>query len=770
MRSSLETPRNAQSHSDSELTLVHLWKIVSDRRRHVIAAMLLTIGAAIAIAVFATRKYEAVGEIQIQKDSDDALGLSSMIGSSAGAGVGDALDANITLQTQVKILQSQTLALTVIEKLNLQNTPDFQPKFSLMGWATGWMTPKGPGDPKNGGITDSPNKRSRLLRTFQSNTKVTLVPGTRLIDIVYTNPDPKLAAAIVNGLIESLTDYNFQTRYQATTQTSQWLGKQLSELRTSSDGLQKQVADLQRSSEVFSFGGQDIASKGMVYSTVLDQLQQTTVTLTQAQSNRILRGAVYQAAKSGNPEALASMASAGLMSGSSPAVGQSLALLQSLRAQEASQKALIGETSAKFGPAYTKLEEMKANLASVEQSIAEERGRLNDQAAADYEVAKQVEDSTRKIFADQKQSAGAMNDKAIQYQLLRQEADQSRELYSRLQSRLSEAGVLEGLKSSNITVVEPGRVPALPSSPNVMMLLVGGVILGLFLGIGYAFGKEVTDSTVRSTEVLSATYGDSFFGELPFDTSNPKGVLSKGRRACDTIPTLSRPQSAYSESLRSLRTALLMRVSGKHSHVMLVTSPLPQDGKSTTSVNLSIQLSQQGRRVLLVDADLRRPTLHKILGQQPPAGLGNWLENGDENTPIEPQQVTDVPGLFFITAGKNVERPAELLGSEKMRRQVARWREEFDCVVIDTSPLLAVTDGVLLAPMTDQVLVVARYAVTESTDLRRTYRLLHLRAPQTPVAVVMNGVKHTRNNAYYYSYASIDQISTPIQKGKSLHA
>ena len=344
MKNSLMPAGGLEQIPTQELTLLHLWEIVKDRRRLVLGMLVLAIGIAVLAAVFSTRKYVAVGEIQIQKDSTDALGLDSLMGGAAG-GATDALDANLTIQTQAKILESQTLALDVIDRLHLENEPDFKPKFSLMGWATGWMSPKGPSDPTRGNLSDSPNKRDSLLRTFQKNTKVTPVPGTRLIDVAYTSTDPKLAAAIVNQLTSGLIDYNFQTRYAATSQTSDWLGKQLSELRTSSDDLQKQVAELQRSSEVFSFGGEDLAGKSVIYSSVLDQLQQTTVNLTQAQSNRIVKGAIYQAAKSGNPEALATLSSAGLAGGSSSPVGNSLALLQTLRSQEAVQKAQTSEIS-----------------------------------------------------------------------------------------------------------------------------------------------------------------------------------------------------------------------------------------------------------------------------------------------------------------------------------------------------------------------------------------------------------------------------------------
>ena len=765
MSNSLMTIEAQEQVSSQELTLLHLWEIIKDRRGIVFGTMLVTLAIAILFVVSSTRKYEATGEIQIQKDSTDALGLDSMM-SGAGGGATDALDANVTLQTEAKIMESQTLALTVINHLHLENEEDFKPKFSVIGWATGWLSPKGPSDPAGAGLGESPVKRDRLVRTFQANTKVLPVSGTRLIQVVYTSTDPRLAAHVVDQMIDGLIDYNFQTRYAATSQTSEWLGKQLSELRTSSESLQKQVADLQRSSEVFSFGGEDLAGKSVVYSSVLDQLQQTTVNLTAAQANRIVKGAIYEAAKSGNPDALATLMGSGLAGANSPAVGNSLALLQTLRSQEASQKALFSEASAKFGRGYPKLEEMQANLSSIQQSIGDEQTRLEKQTKSDYAIAQQVEDQTRSVFAGQKKSAELLNDKAIQYQLLRQEADQSRELYARLQSKLKEAGVLEGLKSSNITVVEPGRVPSRPSSPKVLLLLLGGIFGGAILGLGCAWAIELMDGKVNKPQAVAARFGSDYFGDLPFVSYKVRGAeLLKHSLLARSVFTLARPQSAYSEALRSLRTVLMLSGAGSPPQVLLVTSASPGEGKSTVSTNLAVQLAQQGRRVLLVDADLRRPVLHRTFSHVHDNGLSTVLE-GAEMAQSCPYPVPDVDGLFFIPAGNIVPNPSELLGSDRFRSILGTWREEYDFIVLDTPPLLMVTDAVLLAPLVDQVLLVARYGATELADLKHSYRFLQMRAPGTPVGVVVNCVKRSKG-ADYYGYGYGTDLT---QKGIELHA
>jgi succinoglycan biosynthesis transport protein ExoP len=747
----MNVPANAPAMSNASadgLSLLDLWKIVRRRRWVIVTTTLLLVCGAIAVSIFSTRLYQATGEIQVQKDSSDALGLDAMMGSAEGAT--DALDANVTLQTQAKILESQTLGLEVVDQLHMTATPDFQSHFSPLGWVYGLLSPKGVPDPRSATLEGSPKKRDHAFAVFKANTKIEPVAGTRLIEVSYTSSDPKLASAAVNSLIQSLVDYNFQTRYTATSQASDWLGKQLSDLRGDSERLQKQVADLQRDSGVFTFGGEDIQGKGIAYSTILDQLQQATVNLTQAQSNRVIRGALFEAAKSGDPEMIASLSGSSLMSGASPGVGQSLTLIQTLRGQEATQKAAISEAAEKFGSAYPKLDEMRANLGSIQQSIRAEQARLLKQTGSDYLVAQQVEERMRGIFDEQKKGAEAMNNKAIQYALVRQEAEESRGLYERLLSRLKEAGVLEGLRSSNITVVEPGRIPSRPSKPNARLLLLAAIVGGVVLGVGMAFCLEVMDSKVRDLQVLSSRFGDSLFGELPYERIVARG---SGEAAPSRLFTVADPASAYSEELRGLRTAILLARGGSPPKVILVTSSISGEGKSTLAANLATLLAQQGKRVLVVDADLRRPILHTIFGLENMSGLSNLLTNEVELETVfdSIRKVEEISGLSLLTAGQIPPYPSELLGSEQMASLVRLWRERFDFIVMDGAPVLPVTDSVVFAPLADQILLMARHGVTDRALLEKSFRLLHSRTPEISIGVVVNAIKRS-SEPYLYSY------------------
>lgn len=744
--------------------LFHLW-----RRRWVLimVPVALMLIAAIVVCVVSQRRYQATGELEIQKESMDGLGLSSMIGDASGAT--DALDGNIEIQTEASVLQSDTLALQVIKDLNLESTPDFKPKFRIQGWILGFLTPAGPRDPVNASLENSPRRRARALAVFLKNLKVKPVSGTRLIEVSYMSSDPKVAAAVVNHLIQALQDFSFQTRYAATSQASDWLSHQLSDLRKQSEDLQAKVVDLQRESGVFTLGGGGTETDGKiqpgtgVYSSVLDRLQQATATLTQAQSNRILKGAIYQTAKSGNPELISGLAGNAVGSGMSAGMANSLTLIQNLRLQQATLQGQLSELSAKFGPAYPKLDEIRSNEASIGKAIHDEAQRVADRAKSDYEVAQKVEDGAQQIFNQEKQAADKLNDKAIEYSIVRQEAEESRGLYEELLSHLKEAGILEGLRSSNVTIVDPARIPSKPSKPNVPLYLLLALVGGVFIGLGNAIFVEIGDSKIRDLEALEVEAGKGPLGVLPAFAHAGGKLLSRasvgklppvGRQAA-RIMAVDEPHSNYIEALRGLRTSLLLSRGGSPPKTVLVTSAVAGEGKTTLSLNLAILMAQQGKRVLLVDADLRRPMLHVYLNLPSRVGLSNLLAGQVEETAEAYVKIDQVQGLTVLSAGPVPPYPADLLGSERMQSLLDKWRNEFDFIVFDGAPILPVTDSVILSHIVDTKLLVARLGVTTRQSLERSYAILcSVPGADNGVSIVVNAVEQKGSSYYqYYGYS-----------------
>jgi capsular exopolysaccharide synthesis family protein len=687
-----------------------------------------------------------------------------------GGGGGDALDATVTIQTQANILQSDTLALQVIKDLHLERTKDFHPRFSPVGWALGLISPHGPPDPTNAPVEESPGYRSFLLGVFHGNLKVKPVAGTRIISISYLSADPKIAAAVVNRLAAGLADFNFQTRYNATSQAAAWLSGQMSDLRKESEDLQAKVVELQRDSGVFSLGVSDAQGREQVYSSVLDRLTQATAQLSSAEANRIVKGAVNEVVKTKNAEMISGLAGNSVVNMSAGS-GAGLGLIQNLRIQQATLQGQVSELSAKFGPAYPKLAEMRSNLAAMDKAISDEVNRVAARAQSDYQVSQQVENAARTVFNQQKQAAGALNDKAIEYAIARQEADESRTLYESLLSKLKQAGVLAGLKSSNITIVDPARVPSRPAKPNVLMYLAASFAGGLFLGCVSALARDSMDSKIQDLPELEAYLGRTPFGILPYfkvprrslpertasgDAKLIEAPAAGGHNVGPEFAVLNEPRSPYSEALRALRTSMLLAKGGAPPQVILITSSISAEGKSMLSLNLSALLAQQqGKRVLLIDGDLRRPVLHRRLNLQNTTGLSSILaDTGIEETALTAVSPSNtVPGLDVLTAGPIPPYPAELLGSDQMRIALEIWRKNYDFIVIDGAPVLPVTDSVVLSTEADLTLLIARYKLTERQSLERSCRLLQSQAGAQKIGVVLNAVERKGSSYYeYYGY------------------
>jgi capsular exopolysaccharide synthesis family protein len=737
-----------KSVQETELTLRGLLDIYRKRRRVLYGTILLFGVLGSIYCAVSTRRYEAKGIIQIQKEASDGMGLDSMMSEAGSAS--DSLETNVIIQTQINILQSDTLALRTVEKLHMEGTKDFVPHWSPLSpiyWGLSLFSPKGIPDPQGARLEDAPARRQHVLNVFLKNLKVKPVTGTRLIEIDYLNPDPKLAASVVNELTQALADYTFQTRYDATNQASSWLAGQLSDLRKASADLQAKVVSQQRESGVYSLGTVDASGKEIAYSGVLDQLQQATAELSQAQQNRILKGAIAQAAKTGNAELLSglsgnSMAGAG---GSTP-LNNSLTLIQNLRQQESSQQARLREAEAKYGPEYPKLAELRANLAGVERSIKDEVERVKARAESDSAVAIQIENNTRKKYEQAKQAADDLNNKGIDYAITRQEAEGSRLLYEDLLRRLKEAGVLEGLKSSNVTVVDPGRVPAKPKKPNVplyMLVALGG---GLFAGSLIVLLVDTLDNKIGGTRDVEELLGESVLGATPEYVITPTSQAQSGDRG---LVSLIEPNSTYTEAVRAIRTAVLLTGGGEHSRVILITSSIPGEGKTTLAANFAVVLSQSGKKVLLVDMDLRRGTLGYRMGLSASSGLSALL-SGQSREP-ELSSIKAVPELDILQAGAHPPNPSELLES-KIGEAISSWREKYDMIVIDGAPMLPVTDSNIVNPFVDITLLLARSGLTERPQLQRSYQMLKQGSDHF-VGVVLNGLRPEDDSYYgYYGY------------------
>lgn len=751
---------------DNDLTIQALLAILRRRRAFITRTIAVCFTLAALFCIFTSRRYSATAEIQVQKSSADGLGLESMM-SSAGGDASDALDANITLQTQANILQSDTLALKVIEDLDLEHTKDFKPSFNPIGWVLGLVTPAGPKDPANVPLEQAPLRRAHMLKAFDKNLTVKPVAGTRLIDVTYLSTDPKLAAAVVNHLTRGLVDYTFQTRYDATNEAAGWLSAQLDDLKKQAETFQARVVTLQKDSGVYSLGS-DSTGKELAYSATLDRLQQSTASLTAATSNRIIKGGLYEITRKGDPELISGLAGTS-MAGSSPGINNSLSLIQSLRQQQATLEAQIATDTSRMGSANPKLGDERASLTAIDAQVQAEVSRIGRRAENDYRSAQSVEASLQGVYDQQRAAANKLNDKAIEFMIAKQEAESSRTLYETLNTHLKEAGVLEGLHSSNITVVDPGRVPAKPVKPNVPLYLALSLVGGAFLGGVGALFRDATDDRIQSMEMVEVTLATPILAVLPLVNaggarnvasylSSRSGTkqLSAGAdelAAARRLPAIDGPHTAFVEALRSLRTSILLSRSGAPPKVILITSATEDEGKSTVSMNLSAVFAQSNSRVLLVEADMRHPGLTRRFGYERIGGTGlsSMLSGVDYQNVPTIEAFSELPTLRVLPAGPMPPYPAELLGSDRMHELVQGWRGMYDFVIIDSPPLLAVADSQILARESDLTILVARHGLSTRKSLERAYRKLV--ADEEKVSVVLNGVnRDSVSYGEYYGY------------------
>jgi succinoglycan biosynthesis transport protein ExoP len=716
---------------DQQLTVLDLLQVFSRRRRTIYWTSAGLFLAAVLLCIFTTRQYQASGTIQIQRDGSDGLDPNTLLGTSQSSM--DALSADINIQTQVSILKSNTLALRTIKELKLDNTKEFRYRPSLFKGVSQYIRPA---EHSNDQSDNSPDRQASLLKIFRNNLSIRPLPGTRLVEINYSSTDPALAAATVNQLVKELVDYTFETKYKTTEMTSRSLSEQLADLRTQSQRLQAQVAQMQRETGLYSMGATDASGRQQAYSAVLDQFQHASSLLSDTVQNRILKEAIYKAAKSGDAEFISSLAgNSGLGAGSS-GIMNSLSTVQNLRTQQGLLQGQLDQLKVKFGPGYPQREELQQNIQGLQSAIQQEMDRIAKRAANDYSVANQTYETARRNYDQLKGQADNLNNKTIQYMITRQEADESRSLYEDLLKRLKEAGILQGLKSNTISIVDPALVPAKPAKPNVPLDLLAAAGIGIFLGSFLALLFDALDDRIYDLISIEGMRVP-VLGVLP---NVVEGSYS---------PFLA--QGAYGDSLRVMRLGLMTNGNMSKPRVISITSATPLKFKKEISMHIAMSFAHSGKRVLLIDADMRRPSTQDVFDISGENGLSLVLTGEPIAAAIKLHP--KVPKLSVLPAGPMPLSPSELLESEQMRNLLHKLVDEFDLIVIDSPPALGIVDALVLSGLADLTFQVVQLGMTKRSLMKRAHDLLSEHSRQ-PVGVIVSGIKEN-SNVYqsYYGYS-----------------
>ena len=700
----------------------HLLDYLVILRKHqwLVLFFLLAVVSIVSVATFKMRPvYIATARIEIDRENPNVLPFQS-------GSYEMYWDLENYIETQARILQSETLAFQTIKSLDLVRHPAFggSPDATL---------------PASLGNSASPERRPPILGAFLGSLTVKRVPNSRLLEVQFESYDPQLAARILNAHMDNYIEQNFRSKYEATTQASNWLARQLDELKVRVEKSEDARLAYERSNEIWTVDEkQDITTQ---------KLSDLNKELTAAQAERIQRESQYQLARTGSLDAM-------------PAVRDS-PTLQGLLQKESDLQAQYSEALAQFGPKYPKVLRLETQVRDLNTLISREKQNIVARIELEYRAARQREALLTQALDKQKQEANDLAQKLIQYNIIKREAETNKQLYEGLLQKLKEATISAGLRSSNVRIVDPALVPASPARPNRTRNILLAFLVGLVGGVGLAFLLEYLDNTVKTPhDIEFATSLPSLTVVPSFSTVNgrsrmPKLLKGAAPKTDDNRVELvshEHPQSQISEAFRALRTSLLLSQAYHPPQVILVTSALPKEGKTTAAVNLAVTLAQLGDHTLLVDADLRKPGISRLLNltDGKHAGLSTYLA-GVSSLDLVTIPHPRITNLAAIPTGPLPPNPADLLSSLRMREAFAQLRREYKFIVIDSPPIMAATDAVILSAQCDGVLLVARSGETPREALTRTRDLLAgVRA--RVLGVILNAVDLSAPQ-YYYSYS-----------------
>jgi succinoglycan biosynthesis transport protein ExoP len=724
------TPIEALQHRSPFLALdlmprePHLLDYLLVLRKHqwLITFFLLAVVSIVTIATFRMQPiYEATARVEVDRDTPNAFRFNE------SGQEEDYFDLEDYIVTQSKILQSETLALQTVKSMGLDQLPQF-------GGSPG--KPEKPEPPGS----DASLRRPPVLGAFLGGLSIKRVPNSRLLDVTFETTDPVLAARVVNAHLNNFIEQNFRSRFEAATQASNWMAGQLNEMKIKVENAEDARLEYERENQIWT-----IDEKSDISTQKLGELEKE---LTQAQADRINKEAVYQLAQSGNYDAIA-------------AVRESVVIQDILKQQTILSAAYTDEVN-QYGPKFPKVLRTQAQLKDLDQLITREKLNIGNQVEADYRGARQRELLLKEALDEQKATVNQTAEKLVQYNILKREADTNKQLYDGMLQKLKEAGITAGLRSSNIRIVDPALIPGYPSRPNKMRNILMSIVVGLIGGIGLSLLREYLDNTVKTPDDVETLARLPSLAVVPALTSSGgkrRGRFSKllktpvvtSKEGRAELISHNMPQSQMSEAFRALRTSLLLSQADHPPQVILMTSALPREGKTTAAVNLAVTLAQLGDKTLLMDADLRKPGINRALSlvDGKHAGLSSYLA-GVSSLDLITVPHPAITNLEAIPTGPIPPNPADLLSSRRLTELISELRTRYKFVVIDSPPIMAATDAVILSVLVDGVLMVVRSGETPKEAFTRTRDLL-VGVKCHMLGVVLNAVDASSPD-YYYSY------------------
>jgi polysaccharide biosynthesis transport protein len=665
--------------------LVEYWRILSRRKGTLILVSFLGLAAAVLITVPQTPIYQSSTAIEIQDINDDFLNIKQVTPVQDAPSTGHLTD----IQTQVKIIQSETLLERSANLLKKKQPASFNARRDrVSAWRELLRLPK-----------SSPMTPYELeVENIRKEVHVKPSGQTRIVEVLCDSSDPNLAAAFCNTMVSEYIDQNMEARWTMSERTGEWLSRQLADMRVrlerSEDGLQNYA---RQSGLLFTSEKENVSE---------EKLRQLQAALSAAQADRVAKQSRYEITRTVSTDTLSDAVPDG-------SLNFLVTRLADLRRQEA-------ELTTTFTTEHSSVKRVRAQIASLEKTLTEQRGIMLNRIRNDYEEALKREKLLAGAYANQSHLVTQQAEKSIQYNILKREVDSNRQLYESMLQRVKESSIVSAMRASNVRVVDQARPAKSPYKPRLVLNSLLGLFLGGFLGAVFIIVRERADRSIQSPGDLSLYMNVPELGVIPAAEKAGKRNLLYGRRkdeiAVDGRPesgrvelvTWQRKPSPVAESFRAALTSILFTGhNGDRPRVIVFTSPSPREGKTTVVSNLGIALAEIHRKVVLIDADMRKPRLHDIFGLSNESGLSTFLRNGAADASPE-LFATEVNGLYVLPSGPADAGIASLLHSPQIPGLLRRLRQEFDMVLIDTPPMLQMPDARVLGRLADGVILVVR--------------------------------------------------------------
>jgi polysaccharide biosynthesis transport protein len=634
------------------------------------------LSTAVFVNIVMHKQYTAVAQIEIVPDMSGEFRLEQVQDFSAGEDDAEKLD------TETQILESRSLAMQTINSLHLENNPDFLPLPGGHAWDM-----------------SSPAVRDILIRSFLGDLNIVRQGHTSILEISVTSRKPELASLMTNTLIDNYIEHSFRDNYTATAKISGWLNTQLNDLKENLEKSQGQMIAYQRDLGIIGVDPKD--------SVIVASLEELNKQLADAEVDRMVKEARLRAIKTASPDVIDAAASA------DPSLQASKLQLAQLRTQYTS----MIQT---YGSAYPPLKATKAQIDQLEHSLAVEENAEVDRAQKEFDAAQNNEDMLRKSLDAEEESAFNKGQKGVQLEFARSEYEANRLLYDGLQQRLQEAGIMAGLHTTSIHIVDNADTPTYPSHPRKASNLAIGIGAGLLLGFSIAFLLESMDTNLKTMTDIEQALQLPLLAAIP-SVETEELLPSKFKEFA--VAKGASSWSRIAEALRGMRTSILLSSPGAPPKVIMITSTRPAEGKSSVATLMAITFALNGSRVLLIDADLRRPSVHLRFRIGKGVGLSSLL-SGKSTLKESVVEWSELPNLHIMTSGPVPPLPSELLGSKEMEQLIAGLRPEYDFVLIDTPPVLAVTDASILGRLTDSAILIIRYGAAQRHVVQRCIDLL----------------------------------------------